>query len=77
MSIYILLGSTFFITLIDYVCALVGNVLITKKLSVFDYGIYNFLNSISGLILTFFLLAYHSIIIKLCLDVICTSRINL
>lgn len=54
MSIYILLGSTFFITLIDYVCALVGNVLITKKLSVFDYGIYNFLNSISGLILTFF-----------------------
>lgn len=54
MNIYSLFGSTFMINILDYFLAFTGNILLTKRLAVIDYGTYNFLNSFSGLILTFF-----------------------
>ena len=48
-----LFGVTFGVNLIDYVLALLGSIIITKQLSVSDYGFYNLLNSVGGFVITF------------------------
>jgi len=54
MSIFNLFGISFFFNISEYVLSLVSTVFITKKLSVFDFGNYNLLNTIAGLVFTFF-----------------------
>jgi O-antigen/teichoic acid export membrane protein len=59
-------GSVFSINILDYVLSFLSTILITKNLSVADYGTYSFLGSVASLVFTFFTLGlaqYNSKII--------------